>query len=68
MVKRKFYFTVPYATTKVRIDQLEGPSELAFRVEFLGLDQNKRNALANPTSGGYSKSSKIKENFVIINF
>ena len=58
MVKRTFYFTTPYPTTKVRIDQLEGPEELAFRVEFLGLDQAKRNIIANPMEGGYVTSSK----------
>ena len=46
-VKRIFYFTTPYPTTKLRIDQLEGPEELAFRVEFLGMDRTKRNAFVN---------------------
>ena len=58
VLKRIFYFTTPYPTTKVRLDELEGPGKIAFRVEFLGLDRTKRNSIINPMEGGYVKSSK----------
>ena len=58
VLKRTFYFTTPYPTTKVRLDELEGAGEIAFRVEFIGLDRTQRNAIINPMNGGYIKSSK----------
>ena len=53
-----FYFTEPYATTKVRLDELDGAPEIAFSVEFLGLDRNKRNLISDPMTGGYMTTSK----------
>ena len=58
VLKRTFYFTTPYPTTKVRLDELEGAGKIAFRVEFIGLDRTQRNAVINPMNGGYIKSSK----------
>ena len=56
-MSQTFYFTQPYATTKVRLDEFDGAPEIAFSVEFLGLDRKKRNLLTNPMSGGYMTTS-----------
>ena len=57
-MSQTFYFTEPYATTKVRLDEFDGAPEIAFSVEFLGLDRKKRNLLTNPMAGGYMTTSK----------
>ena len=56
-MSQTFYFTEPYATNKVRLDEFDGAPEIAFSVEFLGLDRNKRNLLTNPMAGGYMTTS-----------
>ena len=57
LLSQTFYFTEPYATTKVRLDEFDGAPEIAFSVEFLGLDRNKRNLVSNPMTGGYMTTS-----------
>jgi hypothetical protein len=42
---RKIYFTNPVVTNKVRLDQLTGARDMAFKVEFLGLDMTTRNMI-----------------------
>ena len=56
-MSQTFYFTEPYATTKVRLDEFDGAPEIAFSVEFLGLDRKKRNLVSDPMSGGYMTTS-----------
>ena len=58
-IKRTFYFTAPFPTTKVRLDRLDGEEEIVFKVEFLGLDRSKRNSMVNPMRGGYVTTSKV---------
>ena len=57
-IKQTFYFTAPFTTTKVRLDEFDGASEIAFKVEFIGLDRDKKNSLVNPMRGGYVTTSK----------
>ena len=56
-MSQTFYFTEPYATTKVRLDEFDGAPEIAFSVEFLGLDRAKRNLVSDPMTGGYMTTS-----------
>ena len=57
LMSQTFYFTQPFPTTKVRLDEFDGAPEIAFAVEFLGLDRNKRNLMSNPMTGGYITTS-----------
>ena len=50
---RTIYFTKPILTNKVRLDQLEGARDIAFRIELLGLDMTTRNLFDNPQQGRY---------------
>ena len=59
-IRQTFYFTSPYPTTKVRLDELDGDPEIAFKVEFLGLDRAKRNSQVDPMEGGYITTSKLE--------
>ena len=60
MITRTFFFTAPYPTTKVRLDDMKQLENIVFRVEFLGLDTKSRNSMVDPMSGGYIDSSKSK--------
>ena len=57
-MSQTFYFTQPYPTTKVRMDEFDGAPGIAFAVEFLGIDRNKRNQMSNPMTGGYMTTSE----------
>ena len=54
-IKRQFLFTVPYPTSRVRLDELEGADTPAFRVEFLGAPSR---LLADPFRQGFQTKSK----------
>ena len=56
-LKQTFYFTVPFPTTKVRLDEFEGAPEIAFSIDLFGLDNNKRRNIFNPMEGGYATTS-----------
>ena len=58
LMTQTFYFTRPYPTTKVRMDEFDGAPGIAFAVEFLGIDRNKRNQMSNPMTGGYMTTSE----------
>ena len=58
LMTQTFYFTRPYPTTKVRMDEFDGAAGIAFSVEFLGLDRTKRNLVTNPMTGGYVTTSE----------
>ena len=53
LFSRSFQFTTPYPTTKVRIDQLEGATKIAFKIEFLGINRKTMNKVVNPMKGGF---------------
>ena len=57
-LQQYFYFTVPYATTKIRLDEFVGDPVIAFSVEFIGLNNEKRNQVIDPLEGGYAVTSK----------
>ena len=59
-LQQTIYFTVPYATTKIRLDEYEGDPEIAFSVEFLGFNNAKRKNLFDPLEGGFSTFRKAK--------
>ena len=56
-IKQTFYFTRPYATTKIRLDEFEGAKEIALSVEFIGFTNNKRLNIMDPLEGGYASTS-----------
>ena len=55
---RKFYFTDPITTTKIRMDNLKGATVTVFKVEFFGLDRSKRNLHFDALNGIFLTSSK----------
>ena len=57
--QQTIYFTVPYATTKIRFDDFVGSPELSFSVEFIGFNNEKRNNIFNPLQGGFASTSRI---------
>jgi hypothetical protein len=59
MFYRTIYFTRPILTNKVRLDQLEGARDIAFKIEFLGLDMTTKNLSDSPQqSRAVSKGKK----------
>ena len=57
--QQTIYFTVPYATTKIRFDDFVGSPELSFSVEFIGFNNEKRNNIFNPLQGGFATTSRF---------
>ena len=57
-IKQTIFFTRPYASTKIRLDEFEGAKEIAFSVEFLGFTNEKRKNILDPLVGGYATTSK----------
>ena len=55
---RRFMFTAPYPTTRLRIDQLEGADRIAFKIELLGVDRKTMNKIVDPMMGGYITSCR----------
>ena len=58
-LQQTIYFTVPYATTKVRFDEFTGSPEVSFSVEFIGYNNEKRNNILNPLQGGFATTSMM---------
>ena len=58
-LQQTIYFTVPYATTKVRLDEFTGSPEVSFSVEFIGYNNEKRNNILNPLQGGFATTSMM---------
>ena len=58
-LKQTFYFTVPYVTTKIRLDEFEGAPEIAFSIDLFGFDNNKRKNIFDPMEGGFATTSEI---------
>ena len=56
-LQQTIHFSVPYATTKIRLDNFVGAKELAFSVEFIGFNNEKRLNIFNPMQGGFATTS-----------
>ena len=56
-LQQKIHFSVPFATTKLRLDDFVGAKELAFSVEFIGFNNEKRLNIFNPMQGGFATTS-----------
>ena len=56
-LKQTIHFSVPYATTRLRLDDFVGAKELAFSVEFIGFNNEKRLNIFNPMQGGFATTS-----------
>ena len=61
-LQRTFYFSNPSPVYKIKLDNIEGSSSagdyLTFKVEFLGLDRDRRNQNGDPFNGGNVFKSK----------
>ena len=60
-LQQTIHFSVPYATTKLRLDDFVGAKELAFSVEFIGFNNEKRLNIFNPMQGGFATTSIFYE-------
>ena len=49
---RVFYFHEPLVTTKVRIDNIASSQVLVLRIEFLGMDRERKQKIQHPFKGG----------------
>lgn len=56
-IQRRFLFTAPYPTSKVRIDEIKGAEKIAMKIEFLGIASR---VLNDPFQQGFQIKSKIK--------
>ena len=56
-LQQTIHFSVPYATTKIRLDEFIGANEIAFSVEFIGFNNNKRLNIFDPMQGGFATTS-----------
>ena len=56
-LQQTIHFSVPYATTKIRLDDFVGAKEIAFSVEFIGFNNDKRLNIFNPMQGGFATTS-----------
>ena len=56
-LQQTIHFSVPYATTKIRLDDFVGAKEIAFSVEFIGFNNDKRLHIFNPMQGGFATTS-----------
>ena len=55
---RVFRLPRPLATTRVKLDKMEGSPGMAFRLEFLGIDTKTKHSIQHPFKGGSVFSSK----------
>ena len=60
-LQQTIHFSVPYATTKIRLDDFVGAKELSFSVEFIGFNNEKRLNIFNPMQGGFATTSIFYE-------
>ena len=58
--QQTIHFSVPYATTKIRLDDFDGAKEIAFSVQLIGFNNDKRLNIFNPMQGGFATTSIVK--------
>ena len=64
-IQRTFYFSNPIVLTKLKMDEIIGDGKIVMKVEFLGIDKNRKDSFQNPFSGGNLNISKFNYEMLI---